>query len=61
MENLTWYEAKKAGNVPRERFGAASCCVGTSLVIFGGLNNDNFCNGNVYVFEMDPFNAKRQS
>ena len=29
------------------------------MVVFGGLNIDNFCNAELHVLELDPFHAKR--
>ena len=54
-----WYEAKLTGSIPRERFSHSAAIVGTSLLMFGGLNNDNFCSSELYCLEMDPFNSKR--
>lgn len=47
--------------MPRERFSHSATMVGTTMVVFGGLNNDNFVNANVYAIEMDPFNSKRSA
>jgi len=31
----------------------------TNLIIFGGINTENFCPSELYVLEMDPTYAKR--
>jgi hypothetical protein len=29
LENMTWYEIKRVGSIPRERFSHAACMVGS--------------------------------
>ena len=60
LENLMWYEVSKlTGSIPRERFSHCAAIVGATLLIYGGLNNDNFCNSDLYMLEMDPYHSKR--
>jgi len=59
LENLTWYEAKTSGSIPRERFSHCAAIVGTQLIIFGGLNSENFLNSELYALELDPYHSKR--
>jgi hypothetical protein len=61
LENLKWYEINCTGAIPRERFSHAQAIIGTQLIIFGGLNNENFCNADVYCLELDPFHSNRYS
>jgi tRNA wybutosine-synthesizing protein 3 len=39
---LMWVQVQCSGSIPRERFSHSACVVGTQLVIFGGLNAENF-------------------
>jgi hypothetical protein len=59
LENLTWYEAKLTGSIPRERFSHSATIAGTTMLIYGGLNNDNFCVAELYSLELDPYHSKR--
>lgn len=63
LENLVWYEALTVtGSIPRERFShCAATASNTQIVIFGGLNNENFCNSETYCLELDPYQSKRQA
>ena len=59
LENLTWYEAKLTGSIPRERFAHSAAITGTTMIIYGGLNNENFCSTELYCLELDPYHSKR--
>ncbi|CDW75223.1 kelch motif family protein [Stylonychia lemnae] len=59
LDNLCWYEVQCSGSVPRERFCHCATIVGTQLLIFGGLNSDNFLCSEIYCLELDPYHSKR--
>ena len=57
---LMWSQVHCTGSIPRERFSHTSCVIGTQLVIFGGLNDENFqSSGELYALELDPYHAVR--
>ena len=49
------------GSIPRERFSHCATIIDTNLIIFGGLNNENFCNSELYSLELDPYYSKRNN
>eukprot|EP00347_Sterkiella_histriomuscorum_P004971 403358389 len=59
LENLTWYQVICTGSIPRERFSHCACIVGTQLLIFGGLNGENFLYPELYCLELDTYHSKR--
>ena len=56
LEELKWYEVEQTGQIPRERFSHSAAIIGTQMVIFGGVNDENFCASDLFALELEPFN-----
>ena len=42
-----------SGCIPRPRYSHAACILGSKLIIYGGINDDNYCNSDLYLLELD--------
>lgn len=56
LENMRWtmWDNKDSmGSIPVARYSHSSAVLGTSIIVFGGLSEENYCKGDVYVLDME--------
>ncbi len=62
LEKLTWVRwdaAEGPGCQPEGRYSHCSEMLGSSVVVFGGLGEDNYCKADVYMLEMEHMRRPR--
>jgi len=47
----TWSEVKQYGAIPEARCSHAAACLGSRLIVFGGIHNSHFCSNSVQIAE----------
>ena len=52
MEWIEWDISQSVAEVPESRYAHASAILGRSIVIFGGLNDENYCNTSIFEIKM---------
>lgn len=61
LERLTWakWDIKEGiGSIPDARYSHCSTILGTAIIIFGGLSENNYCKADIHALEIDS-NKKR--
>ena len=55
LEKLRWihWDKDSYGGVPSPRYSQCSVTLGTSIVFFGGLDEDNYCKADLHTIEME--------
>ncbi len=56
---MHWTKVEIYGSIPRPRHSHCSCTLGAKMVIYGGLNETNFCSTDLYVLELDMSYAEQ--
>ena len=59
LDTLTWGQVMCIGEVPAPRYCFTAGIYGSRLVIFGGLNSQQYNNSDMYVCELDPMLSKQ--
>ena len=49
----TWSEVRQHGSIPEARCSHAAACLGSRLVVFGGINNSHYCANTALMAETD--------
>lgn len=57
IEACRWEIIRMNGHYPGGRWGAVSCCQGSSLMYFGGMRLEKYSKSKMYVMETDPYNV----
>lgn len=53
LETMTWVGVSAFGTIGNSRFSHVSVAIGTSLIIFGGMNLNVYCSPEINLIEMD--------
>jgi hypothetical protein len=59
LDTLNWVKVINQGDIPIGRHSFCSAIHGTRLVIFGGLNSQQYNSNDIYLCELDPSLSKQ--
>lgn len=56
LDELVWqqWDKEERGSVPIARYSHCSAVLGNSIIIFGGLSEENYCKTDIYSLDMEP-------
>mmetsp|Transcript_9816 Transcript_9816/g.19335 ORF Transcript_9816/g.19335 Transcript_9816/m.19335 type:complete len:249 (-) Transcript_9816:1170-1916(-) len=57
IENCRWEIVKVNGHYPGGRWGAVCCCLGSSVLYYGGMRLERYSKSKMFIMETDTYNV----
>lgn len=60
LDNLVWRQWDNNGDIPPPRSFHSAAVIGTSVLIFGGINDQNYCRAIAYTLNMEEMTTRQR-